>query len=108
MSYKRDEADKIYVKPELPLFGVCLVDFADLSEDSMVEYQSIKTAKGLYSQVDCLLAEREICQVAVEHLDLLVVLFLEFLERFDAASNHDDIVRLWCCKKVLCNGQSDA
>lgn len=108
MSYKCDEADKIHVKSELPLFGVCLVDFADLSEYSMVEDQSIKTAKCLDSQIDCLLAEREICQIAVEHLDLLVVLVLELLERFDAASNHDDIVRLWRSEKVLCNGESYA
>jgi hypothetical protein len=108
MSYKCDEADKIHVESELPLFGVRLVDFADLSEYSMVEDQSIKTAKGLDSQVDCLLAKREICQIAVEHLDLLIVLLLELLERFDAASDHDDIVRLWRGKKVLCNGESDA
>lgn len=108
MSYKRDEADKIHVKSELPLFGVCLVNFADLSEYSMVEDHSIKTAKGVDSQVDCLLAQREIRQIAVEHLDLLGVLFLELLEGLDAASDYHDIVRLWRGKKVLCDGESDA
>lgn len=92
----------------LPLLGVRLGDFADLAQYAVVQHHAVQSTEALQRQVDGLLADGEVGQVAVEHLDLLGVLVLELLEGFDAARNHDDIVGLRGCEEVLGDGETDA
>lgn len=74
----------------------------------MIEDQSVQTAKGLQSQVDGLLAEGEIREIAVQHLDLLRVLVFQFLEGFDAAGDYDDVVGLGRGEEEFGDCESDA
>lgn len=74
----------------------------------MVQDHSIELSEGLDGDVDSLLGEGEICQIAVHHLDLLAVLLFELLEGLDAAGHHHDIVGLRCGEKILRNSEANA
>lgn len=74
----------------------------------MVENHAIKLAEGFDGGVNCFLGEREIRQIPVQNLDLLVVLLLQFLEGLDAASDHHHIVLLRCGEQVLGYSETDA
>ena len=108
VAYKSNQTDKVDVKALPPLFRVTLSDLANLTQDAVVQDHSVKLAEGLEGGIDGLLGEREICQVAIDYLDLLGVLLFQLLQRLDTAGNNHDIVCLRCSKQVLGHCETNA
>lgn len=106
-AYKSDQAEEVDIKIFLPLVNVGHGNLADLAQDAVVQHQAVKLAKRFDGDVNCLFSEREISQVTVDHLNLIAILLLQFLERLETARNHDNIVCLGCSEEVLGNRQTD-
>jgi hypothetical protein len=107
VAYEGNQTEKVDIKVFLPLIDVGSSNLANLAQDAVVQYYSVKLTEGLDGGIDCLLSESEVSQVAIDHLDLLGVLLLQLLERLDTAGHHDDIVCLGCCEEVLGNRKTD-
>lgn len=91
-----------------PLLRLRLSNLPNLPQHPMVQNHPIQPPKALNRQVHGFRREREVGQVAVQHLDLLAVLLLELLEGFEAAGNDDDVVGLGGVEEVFCDGEADA
>lgn len=106
-SYKSNQTDKVDIKALLPLLGVRIGDFSNLAEQSVVEDQSVELSKGADGLVDSLLSYGKVCQITIQHCNLVAVLLLELLQRLDTAGYHHHIVGLGCCEEVFGHSKAD-
>jgi hypothetical protein len=83
-------------------------NFTDLTQEAVVEDQSVELAKFIDSCVDGLLGQRKVCQVTIHHFNLLAVLLLELLKRLDTAGHHYHIMGLRCCEQIIGHSKTNA
>ena len=107
-SYKSNQADKVDIKALLPLLGIRIGNFPNLTEESVVEDHSVKLAKIIDRRVNGLLGDGKVGQIAVQDSDLAAVLLLELLQGFNTAGYHHHIVGLGCCEEILGHSKADA
>lgn len=91
----------------LPLLRIRLCNVGNLTQHAVVENQAIKAAERLQGQVNGLLAEREVRQIAGQDLDLGGVLVFQLLEGLRATGHHNHIVGLRRREEELSRCETD-
>jgi hypothetical protein len=107
-TYKSNQTDKVHIKASLPLIRISDIYFTNLAKNTMVQDHSVQTAESRHGDVDGLLREAKVRQVAVDDFNLLWVFFFESLERGEGSGDDYDVVLLRGCEEVFGDAEADA